>query len=870
MGIGVFYIAQLYTNKQYTCIVMKKLNFICFFISFIVFLFYYSEISFAQLTPPGQEYVLSFGSEKVAIAPVNASLNLGSEFTMEAWIFPQGNQDAVIMGKHLDAGHIESVSYIIQTVDGGKVEFIQTIGDAGSRTSVISSNILVTNSWTHVAAILGSGTMKLYINGIEEGNIANPGTPLNESIPFAIGNSYDENHETGAGFFGHFAQVRIWNKALTTTEIVDNASVYLNGDEADLIAYWPLDDGDGQIARDLAANGLDLMLGTTTEEDEHDPKWVYSVFVNDTYFTIASYDSIPMGGGQLIDFDSDGDLDYIGINEIKQWLQMLKAARNDGLGNFTDATTEVLGADTVKLTHPGSLVLIADFNGDGRDDAFIGDMGIDAPPFGGAQNRIFIQNSNGMLIDETVSRLPSFNGFTHANALGDIDGDGDFDIFAKDSPGIIDGTGHAGFYVNDGDGYFTFDMTRTPPELVEHDLFWAHTIADIDNDGDNDLFAGSSKSGPVGFEYFEYRDVLILNNGQGYFDYAPIETFPINDPPDYFSISQPEIVAADVNNDGWVDFLQEMSPKERIEPAPGKIKLLLNNANGTFRDANTKLPFFESLCYPVVADLNNDGNPDIISNIVPMIGMALFMNRANVDFINAIPIIPPAPYNTYAGIHLGDLDSDGDVDILSTDGNGLVFIRNEKPFNVLEHFPLQVPPVPELISPDNESSVSTNPVLIWTDSLETSCNVQVSTDPEFSTLVIDITGVVLDTLLLHNLTANQLYYWRVNASNITGTSDWSEVRMFETDITGIINIEFGDIAKIYPNPSKGTFYFEVNKQGNNDLFVQIVDVSGKIIFTKNKITKTIEEIDLGNYAKGIYFIQVRSDKYFKTEKLIIE
>ncbi|MFC2080423.1 T9SS type A sorting domain-containing protein [Bacteroidota bacterium] len=89
-------------------------------------------------------------------------------------------------------------------------------------------------------------------------------------------------------------------------------------------------------------------------------------------------------------------------------------------------------------------------------------------------------------------------------------------------------------------------------------------------------------------------------------------------------------------------------------------------------------------------------------------------------------------------------------------------------------------------------------------------------------------------------------------------------------ISGINSIAFSDLAKVFPNPSRGIFNFEVNTLINNDLIVKIFDVNGQVIHAKNKITKTIEEIDLSNYAQGIYFIQVRSDKYFKTEKLIIE
>jgi len=88
--------------------------------------------------------------------------------------------------------------------------------------------------------------------------------------------------------------------------------------------------------------------------------------------------------------------------------------------------------------------------------------------------------------------------------------------------------------------------------------------------------------------------------------------------------------------------------------------------------------------------------------------------------------------------------------------------------------------------------------------------------------------------------------------------------------TGIDIIEFGNLVKIYPNPSTGILYLEIENPGNNDLSIKIINVKGQVIYIKNILTKLIEEIDLGNYAKGIYFIQVRSDKYFKTEKLIIE
>ncbi|MCK4919398.1 MAG: T9SS type A sorting domain-containing protein, partial [Bacteroidales bacterium] len=88
--------------------------------------------------------------------------------------------------------------------------------------------------------------------------------------------------------------------------------------------------------------------------------------------------------------------------------------------------------------------------------------------------------------------------------------------------------------------------------------------------------------------------------------------------------------------------------------------------------------------------------------------------------------------------------------------------------------------------------------------------------------------------------------------------------------TGISSIDFGDLAKIYPNPSTGIFYFEANDLLKDELIVKIVDVNGRVVYENYHITESLEKINLSNYAQGIYFIQLRSDKYSGTEKIVIE
>ena len=66
--------------------------------------------------------------------------------------------------------------------------------------------------------------------------------------------------------------------------------------------------------------------------------------------------------------------------------------------------------------------------GDGRMDLYIGDSGLDAPPFPGYANHLLVQNSAGHLVDESQTRLPPGSSFTHDLTVGDIDGDGDIEL----------------------------------------------------------------------------------------------------------------------------------------------------------------------------------------------------------------------------------------------------------------------------------------------------------------------------------------------------------------------------------------------------------------------------------------------------------
>ena len=94
------------------------------------------------------------------------------------------------------------------------------------------------------------------------------------------------------------------------------------------------------------------------------------------------------------------------------------------------------------------------------------------------------------------------------------------------------------------------------------------------------------------------------------------------------------------------------------------------------------------------------------------------------------------------------------------------------------------PPVaPTLILP-TDATINVHPAalaLIWqSQTRASSYRVQLATDPDFTNIVKDerVTGGAIDVSGL--LVYGKQYYWRLTASNSTGTSDWSPVWSFST------------------------------------------------------------------------------------------
>jgi len=512
------------------------------------------------------------------------------------------------------------------------------------------------------------------------------------------------------------------------------------------------------------------------------------------YFRILSTDweSGRFERGALLDSDSDGDLDFLGIECSQNWKpSKVRLFENNGQGAFKEVTDEKIG--DVSVINVGSqTIAVADFNGDGLMDAFLGEGGADESPYPGGQSKLLIQGKNGKLLDKTQSHLPKEIEFCHSVTVGDIDGDGDLDLFKGNIGCRHDINGSLGprFYINDGTGHFTAEPWRIPSDIIENEDkgygYIAFLLVDIDKDGDLDMILGIGMS-----SIYPERDTVLLNDGNGFFSYAPENVLP----PRYteHGFFTQEHLAGDFNGDGWLDLLVYIVKVVSDSDVKYRIQLLINNGDGTFRnesDGITQIepdPVNSNIQWLETADFNGDGLMDFVASVAgPDEGFNLFINQGNNKFVNSLSL---KDWSDDMKLFPGDLDNDGDIDIFGLHSYWYNIIENVRPYKPAK--PLKRSARIKLISPGDGSETTTSPTLAWKNKKRAlTYRIQICKDQNFSKFTKfdldkdDLTGNRLELGKLtcqpgfKKLKSGTTYHWRVAGVNYSGQGKWSGVRSF--------------------------------------------------------------------------------------------
>ncbi len=184
------------------------------------------------------------------------------------------------------------------------------------------------------------------------------------------------------------------------------------------------------------------------------------------------------------DYDLDGDPDlFIGSGPADGSTAPDYLYRNDD-GAFTRLTEGVLATDE----RDGQVMNWQDIDNDGDLDLFVTSYVGGSPEAG--RDRLY-RNDGGTVMRVLDDPLATdVTGFSLANTWGDVDNDGDLDVFVTTGTPNAD-LGEDRLYLNDGAGRFTRAWT------TDRAATSGATFGDIDGDGDLDL-AVTTQAGPAG------------------------------------------------------------------------------------------------------------------------------------------------------------------------------------------------------------------------------------------------------------------------------------------------------------------------------------------------------------------------------------
>ncbi len=185
---------------------------------------------------------------------------------------------------------------------------------------------------------------------------------------------------------------------------------------------------------------------------------------------------------------------------------------------------------------------------------------------------------------------------------------------------------------------------------------------------------------------------------------------------------------------------------------------------------------------------------------------------------------------------------------------------------------LGVPTAPNLLLPENnlELTDTTNSIeFIWNSvGIVDSYRLEASANESFDSLFVSISDLTDTNYIYSNQLVPGTFYWRVNAKNQAGISDWSNMFSFTITLTDVDQI--GNIIpqeyvlhQNYPNPFNPSTIVKYGLPEQSNIKVEIFNMLGQsvgVLVNDEKSAGFYETTwNAKNLPSGIYFISIRAE-----------
>lgn len=392
--------------------------------------------------------------------------------------------------------------------------------------------------------------------------------------------------------------------------------------------------GNGDVFSDLNGDGL---LDIAEMDSDTNELTIYLATSATTYASAVSYptsdtveDACSLSAGDLT---GDGKPEVVNANCNDNTLTVYV---NNGDGTFQTGVYYAAGlsapSGTTADLYPEA-VTIADMNGDGKAD-------IISSNDNSADVTILLGNGDGTVTVPSIGY--AVGGYPYQPAIvGDFNGDGNVDLVVADLEFSLV------FLKGYGDGSFRSSLDYFAPIASDNPSGVTVATGDFNGDGNPDFVLGNCCASQGGITVFLSRADGSLQPGVNYFSASGSQEFQY-------------VTVADFNKDGKLDIAAADSDNSAVQIFNGV-------GDGTFT-VGVSMASGESEDEPVgiiTGDFNHDGFPDIaVTNVNDGTqDVGVLLNDGTGNFLPAVPY--DLSQSTYdVGMAVADLNNDGNLDLI--------------------------------------------------------------------------------------------------------------------------------------------------------------------------------------------------------------